>query len=279
MARRSVPSLTGASVVVLLPALGQPAPRPADLRTGVQSSSPVGVYFRRARRPSWSATQPAAPSSSTRRPGRTTWSGWCWWARSPIRPPNPGRGCYVNGRVRPPTKGLPKRPAWPSQYRRTGPMSMLRGMNAVRRFRTDLAVQSLTLPVEIVRGRKDRIATQDWCSELMRAANGRLTTVEGGRPHGPADPPRRPSSPRWTGSGPPPGDGDKLRRRDGICVTPCPQGGHCGSTGFSALGHGRSIGVGPAGPIPGPAGPKALSARVTKYLLRWSTPWAAGSCQ
>ena len=75
-------------------------------------------------------------------------------------------------------KGLPKRRAWPVPAYR--PHGRLRGMNAVRRFRTDLAVASLTLP----RGsspaeREDRIATQDWCSELMRATNGRLTTVEG----------------------------------------------------------------------------------------------------
>ena len=87
------------------------------------------------------------------------------------------------------------------QYRRHRPHEgRLRQMNAVRRFRTDLAVASLTLPVEIVRGRKDRIATQDWCSELMRATNGRLTTVEGSRPHGPADPPR--SRRRRGGPGP-----------------------------------------------------------------------------
>jgi hypothetical protein len=58
-------------------------------------------------------------------------------------------------------------------------MSMLRGMDAVRRFRTDLALGRLTVPVEVVRGDKDRIASQEWSTTLRRAANARLTSIEG----------------------------------------------------------------------------------------------------
>ena len=65
------------------------------------------------------------------------------------------------------------------QYRRTGPVSMLRGMDAIRPFRTDFALGQLALPVEIVRGDKDRIASLEWSSVLQRVSNGRLTTIQG----------------------------------------------------------------------------------------------------
>lgn len=65
------------------------------------------------------------------------------------------------------------------QYWRTGPVSMVRGMSAVRRFRTDHALRPLDLPVEIIRGDQDRIATQHWSSQLMQASRGHLTTMDG----------------------------------------------------------------------------------------------------
>jgi pimeloyl-ACP methyl ester carboxylesterase len=65
------------------------------------------------------------------------------------------------------------------QYGRTGALSMLRGMNAVRRFRTDERLRLLRLPVEIIRGEQDRIAPADWCSRLRSVSAGRLTTVPG----------------------------------------------------------------------------------------------------
>jgi pimeloyl-ACP methyl ester carboxylesterase len=65
------------------------------------------------------------------------------------------------------------------QYRRTGTLSMLRGMDTMRHFRTDLALSRLALPVEIVRGEKDRIASHAWSSVLRRVSNGRLTTISG----------------------------------------------------------------------------------------------------
>jgi pimeloyl-ACP methyl ester carboxylesterase len=65
------------------------------------------------------------------------------------------------------------------QYRRTGPGSMVRGMDAIRHFRTDVALTGLGVPVEIVRGHKDRIASRQWSAALRRIADGRLTTVHG----------------------------------------------------------------------------------------------------
>lgn len=65
------------------------------------------------------------------------------------------------------------------QYRSTGTLSMLRGMDALRRFRTDLALSRLAVPVEIVRGENDRIASYEWSSALRGASGGRLTTVQG----------------------------------------------------------------------------------------------------
>ena len=65
------------------------------------------------------------------------------------------------------------------QYGRTGPIAMVRGMTAVRRYRTDHTLARLRLPVVVVRGSRDRIAPQDWSGHLAVLAGGRLDTVEG----------------------------------------------------------------------------------------------------
>ncbi len=70
-------------------------------------------------------------------------------------------------------------PVLAPQYWQTGVGSMLRGMDAIRRFRTDLALSRLALPVEILRGDKDRIASHQWSSVLRRVSSGRLTTIHG----------------------------------------------------------------------------------------------------
>lgn len=61
------------------------------------------------------------------------------------------------------------------QYARTGTASMRRGMGVVRRYRTDLALAGVDVPVEVVRGEHDRIAPPDWCRTLSR----HVTTVAG----------------------------------------------------------------------------------------------------
>jgi pimeloyl-ACP methyl ester carboxylesterase len=170
--------LAGSSVVVLLPSLGQPAPRPADLSaealaTRLLELLPQGTPTILV---GHSASCPVVVSAASRSgdvvglvlvgpvtdPAAQSWPRMLrQWARTAAH------------------ERVSEAPILARQYWRTGPVSMLRGMNAVRRFRTDLALQSLTLPVEIIRGHKDRIATQDWSSELGRTSHGHLTTIDG----------------------------------------------------------------------------------------------------
>jgi len=65
------------------------------------------------------------------------------------------------------------------QYGRTGAVAMVRGMDAVRRYRTDSVIARLDLPVVVLRGSRDRIAPHDWSSRLADLAGGRLDTVDG----------------------------------------------------------------------------------------------------
>lgn len=58
------------------------------------------------------------------------------------------------------------------QYSQTGLGSMVRGMDAMRSFRSDLALQRTSIPVAILRGARDRIARYDWCRQLADAAGG-----------------------------------------------------------------------------------------------------------
>lgn len=74
---------------------------------------------------------------------------------------------------------LSEAPVLLPQYRRTGILSMLRGMDTMRHFRTDLALSRLDVPVEIVRGANDLIASHEWSAVLRQACGGRLTTTDG----------------------------------------------------------------------------------------------------
>lgn len=65
------------------------------------------------------------------------------------------------------------------QYTRTGAPSMLRGMDAVRRYRTDQALAGTDAPLEVVRGELDRIAPLDWCTRLAAGPGDLVTTVPG----------------------------------------------------------------------------------------------------
>lgn len=65
------------------------------------------------------------------------------------------------------------------QYRRTGAMTMIRGMDAMRWYRIDQTLARLDLPVVVVRGARDRIAAQDWSLHVATIARGRLATVSG----------------------------------------------------------------------------------------------------
>lgn len=70
-------------------------------------------------------------------------------------------------------------PALFRQWARTGPGSMIRGMNAVRPFRTDHALRSVQAPVAIVRGERDQIAAKEWSATVQSASGGHLSTVRG----------------------------------------------------------------------------------------------------
>lgn len=170
--------LRGLSAVVTLPSMGQPAPRGMDLLVERQAerllqSLPKGETTILV---GHSASCPVVVEAATRTrdvvglvlvgpvtdPAAQTWQRMLsQWARTASH-------------------------EWPSeaaalvpQYRHTGALSMLRGMDAMRHFRTDLALSRLALPVEIVRGEKDRIASHEWSSALRRVSNGRLTTIQG----------------------------------------------------------------------------------------------------
>lgn len=166
------------SIVVLLPSMGRPAPPPKDLSVAAQS--------RRLRESLTTGTPVILVGHS---------------ASCPVVVDAAAHDDDVVGLVLIGPVTDPKSQSWPRmlgqwartaaheraseattlsrQYRRTGPKSMIRGMDAMRTFRTDLALKSLTLPVEIVRGQQDRIATHRWTSRLARAGRGRLRTVEG----------------------------------------------------------------------------------------------------
>lgn len=170
--------MRGPSVVMLLPSLGQPAPRGTDLSVEGQAerllqSLPTGEPIILV---GHSASCPVVVDAATRTtdvvglvlvgpvtdPAAQTWPRMLsQWART-------------------------ARHEWPSeapalvpQYRRTGILSMLRGMDAMRHFRTDLALGRLHVSVEIVRGEQDRIASREWSSRLEQVSNGRLTTIQG----------------------------------------------------------------------------------------------------
>ena len=170
--------LRGRGAVMLLPSLGQPARRGTDLSVERQAERllqklPTG-------KPTilvgHSASCPVVVEVATRTtdvvglvlvgpvsdPAAQTWSRMLGqWARTASHERPSEAAALV------------------PQYRRTGILSMLRGMDAMRHFRTDLALSRLDGPVEIVRGENDRIASREWSSVLRRVSNGRLTTIQG----------------------------------------------------------------------------------------------------
>lgn len=170
--------LSGPSAVILLPSLGQPALRGRDLSVehqaerllhrlpdgratilvGHSASCPI-VVEAASRTPDVVGLVLVGPVTD---PAAHTWPRMLrQWARTASHE-RPGEA-----------------PVLAPQYRHTGVLSMLRGMEAIRRFRTDLALSRVALPVEIVRGDKDRIASHAWSSGLRRASDGRLTTIHG----------------------------------------------------------------------------------------------------
>ncbi len=71
-------------------------------------------------------------------------------------------------------------PSLVSQYARTGLGSMARALDAARRHDIRTALGSVTAPVTVVRGDRDRIVTASWADELAGLVNGSVVTVRGG---------------------------------------------------------------------------------------------------
>lgn len=78
-----------------------------------------------------------------------------------------------------PHERLREAPVLIPQYLHTGAATMVRGMDAMRWFRTDQALARLDIPVVVVRGARDRIAPQDWSARLSTVARGHLQLVGG----------------------------------------------------------------------------------------------------
>lgn len=170
--------LVGDSVVVVVPSMGGPAPRGTELCVERQGERLLAALprGRRVVLVGHSASCPVVVEAARRTtdavglvlvgpvtdPRARTWprmlSQWLrtaahehLWEAGPLAP----------------------------QYRRTGLATMVRGMNAVRQYRTDRALKGLSVPVHIIRGERDRIATQAWCNELAGMATSRVTAVDG----------------------------------------------------------------------------------------------------
>lgn len=171
--------LTGDSLVVVVPSMGGPAPRGAELSVERQAERllaalPSGGKFVLV---GHSASCPVVVEAARRTtdavglalvgpvtdPGARTWPRMLsQWLRTAAHEHIREAGLHA------------------PQYRRTGLATMVRGMNAVRRYRTDRALQGLSLPVHIIRGERDRIATQAWCNELARIAMSAETAMSAG---------------------------------------------------------------------------------------------------
>lgn len=157
--------MTGPSVVVTLPSLGRPAPRGTDLHVeqlgrqllaalptdgslvlvGHSASCPVVVEAAR-HHPRVIGLVLVGPVTD---PSARSW------------PRMLGQWLVTAARER----------VWETavlapQYRATGLSSMLRGMNQIRRYRTHTALSGLSIPVHVIRGQHDRIASAAWCARL-----------------------------------------------------------------------------------------------------------------
>jgi pimeloyl-ACP methyl ester carboxylesterase len=167
------------SAVVLLPALGQRAPRGTKLSVERQAERLVD------RLPTGEATIVVAHSASCPvavQAAALTDDVVGLVLVGPVTDPAAHTWPRMVGQwARTATHERPREaPVLAPQYRDTGVLSMVRGMDEMRRFRTDRALGRLTVPVEIVRGAKDRIASAAWTLALQRASNrGGLATIQG----------------------------------------------------------------------------------------------------
>lgn len=170
--------LIGPSMVVTLPSMGQPAPRGTDLRVERQSRRVIDELpeGREVILVGHSASCPVVVDVATRALGVVGLV-----LVGPVTDPRADTWPRMIGQwLRTAThEHVWEIPVLAPQYRSTGVSSMLRGMHQTRRYRTDEALASLSVPIHIIRGQRDRIAPEGWCAALGRASRGQVTSVPG----------------------------------------------------------------------------------------------------
>jgi pimeloyl-ACP methyl ester carboxylesterase len=166
------------ATVKLLPALGRPRHGPTDLRAQAQAGRLLAALppGRRVVLVGHSASCPVVVEAAARAeqvvglvlvgpvtdPRARTWPRMLGqWLRTAAH------------------ERLWELPVLAPQYRRTGVSAMVRGMNAVRGYRTDEGLARLAVPVQVIRGEHDRIAPADWCRVLAKSGSGAMTSVAG----------------------------------------------------------------------------------------------------
>jgi pimeloyl-ACP methyl ester carboxylesterase len=175
---RVLPRLTTASTVVTLPTMGRPASARADLRApalarALAQELPRGAALVLV---GHSASCQVVVELATHDPrvralvlvGPTTDPAAATWPR-------------IIGRW---LRTARHEKAWEipvlaPQYRRTGLASLMRGMDQLRRHRLDRALARVSVPVVVVRGEHDHIASSSWCEGLSRLSGGSVTTGGG----------------------------------------------------------------------------------------------------
>lgn len=168
--------LTGPSVVVPLPAMGLPAGRGAELRVERLSRRLVAAlpHGGQVILVGHSASCPVVVDAATRTSavagvvliGPVTDPAALTWPRMLAR------WMRTAGHER-----LWEVPVLAPQYRSTGVLSMVRGMNQTRRYRTDAALSTVSVPTIVIRGRHDRIAPARWCDQLAVTARTAVISV------------------------------------------------------------------------------------------------------
>ena len=172
---RVLPYLTTASSVVTLPAMGRPASAGADLRAPAlaralaQELPPGGALVLVGHSGSCQVVVELAVHdvrvSALVLVGPTTDPAAATWPRILARWLRTARH-----------EKAWEIPVLAPQYRRTGLVSLLRAMDRLRRHRLDRPLAGVPLPVVVVRGEHDHIASATWCEVLARMSGGSVTT-------------------------------------------------------------------------------------------------------
>lgn len=182
--------LTSPSLVVTLPSMGHPAPAGTDLHVEQQGRRLAAALPEVADLVlvGHSASCPVVVAVAARVPGVVGLV-----LIGPVTDPQARSWPRMVARL---LRTAAHEPPWQiplvvPQYRPTGPGSMVRGMNRVRRYRTRVALSALTVPTHVIRGEHDHIASASWCARLTSTAPTEQVTVPGSRAHGQPDAPVR----------------------------------------------------------------------------------------